>query len=697
MNMRMKQRMLSGLTALLMTASLSGYTASAEEQQDAHIAIEIDRITLTMDELAALEYTVPIYVRLTENSGFNAAEFGVQIDERCILGKDIKWLDYDDGYAAASDSMVWRTLAGSDDWCGPGTLLKLNLTLPEDAAVGDVYTISYCEQAYRAHVWSSASGGDLTADGAVAWTDGAIEIIETPDETAFTVGRDTWSFRNDTAAFGEGLYCIRSNYYRKLVKQLSDREREQVDSLLLDAWGGSCYGMAVTTLLADGDVMTPSQWQVGAHTLHDLSSPPSEEIQSLINYYHALQKTEKIQQMLASAVYLQSEEEKLRSLMECLADHSPTLLTYVDFDWGGHAVVAYDILSGAYTWDGTVYDSKVLLYDSNIGGVSDDCCLYFDSDTWEWTIPAYDLSSDKSFLGIISDDILLLNYRGYLDGSEYVTPDPYISILTASAAPEEYTISKAGNVSSGVRRTRASAGGSGIKAYAPLSGSDAAHEVCFALPDADSGYVMELKTPDALELSMDYEDCLLKLDADAAVKAAFDPAGKISLEGEQTSYTMKVICDEELGAQIGYLQIEGQDVSGADIQRTEEGCLLRASNLTRVSVRTRDGENEEVLGFSVQSDSVLLHRMQDGVLAASVDTDGDGVYETVIARSTEMLAGDLTLDGTLTMTDVIALEQNLHCGTPLNTIQFRLADYNRDTLPDAADTTAMLRHMLQAE
>lgn len=680
----MKKKLLSGIIALLMTVSHSGFTASAQNTDG--ISIEIDRVTLTMDELAALNYTVPIYVRLTENAGFDAAEFGVEIDERCTFDKDIKWLDYDDGYAAVNGDLVWRVLANFDDWHSTGTILKLNITLPEDAAVGDSYSINYCEQAYKSHIWNSGSTGtNYIAEEKVQWTDGLIEIIETPVDTGFALGEDDWSFLNDSSSFGTGRYCIKRNYYYKLIDGMSERDKEQVDSLLFGDWGGACYGMAVTSLLAHNGIMIPAQWQVGAHTLHDIASPPSEEIQSLIHYYQALQRTEKVQEQLSAAVFTRSEEEKLRSLIECLSDGSPSLLSYADFEWGGHAVVAYDIVSGTYTYDGKEYDSKVLVYDSNTAGISDSCCLYFDSASWEWVIPAYGLNSEKSYLGIITDDIDLLNYRGYLDGMEVITPDPHISVLTASPIQAEYTIVSA---DTGIDCAAE------LKAYAPLSGNAEGHDVCFALPETESGYIMELAEPDDLALSMNYEDCLLKMEADAAVQAVFDPTGRIALQGTGTDYILKIIFDEEIGTDLGYMQIEGQDVSSVSAKWTDDGYLLEASDLKRVSIRTQDGENEEILGFSTEHNSVLLHRTQEGVLAVSADADGDGSFEEVIARSTDMCSGDLTLDDVLSMADVIALNQNLLCGMELNTAQTMLADYNADGISDASDSLDLLRRIM---
>ena len=60
-----------------------------------------------------------------------------------------------------------------------------------------------------------------------------------------------------------------------------------------------------------------------------------------------------------------------------------------------------------------------------------------------------------------------------------------------------------------------------------------------------------------------------------------------------------------------------------------------------------------------------------------------------------MCSGDLTLDRELTITDVIALNQNLLCGMKLNTAQTALADYNSDGIPDSSDSLELLRRIIE--
>ncbi len=82
--------------------------------------------------------------------------------------------------------------------------------------------------------------------------------------------------------------------------------------------------------------------------MSDIDGPPSQDVESLINYYMALQKTDVIQNKIKNFLYL-TEKEKLQVLIDCLEDDSPTLLAFYNT---GHAVVAYDLQYGTYSIKG---------------------------------------------------------------------------------------------------------------------------------------------------------------------------------------------------------------------------------------------------------------------------------------------------------------------------------------------------------
>lgn len=678
----MKQKLFAIVTVILMTASLSGQpTASAET---GGISIAIDQITLTPSELDALDHTVPVYINLTENAGFDAAEFGIAVDSRCTFSPGIDELVYDTGYFANERRLTWRTLANDTNWYDTGSILRLDVQVPETAAAGDVYIINYVTEAHRPHLWESLTDTEELTD-AVQYTDGFIRIVEeTASDTAFVPDRDGWSFTNSYRSFGAGTYQLQDAYHEKLMDGLSPKEQAKINALLSENWHGACYGMAAASILGWHGMFGAREYQADASSLYDISVPLSEDTKSLIYYYYAIQKTDAIQQMLADAITRQSEEEKLQKLIAGLEDDSPVLMTYLDYEWGGHAVVAYDIIPGIYHYGGRTYNNKVCLYDSNISAIRDEYCLYFDTADWNWIIPAYELgSASRSFLGIVTDDLSIINYHGYFGNTSDLSTKSYIPVLSSAqiAAPYEITTGSDSGLHGSVQE--------GIGAYSSLNNADGSHDLCFALPDASDSCTLTLAFPDAVDLSMDYEDSLLGLSADAAVSAAFTLSGSIRMEGEASDYCMDFICNDTAAA----FRIEGQNAAYAAMQRTDDGYLLSSDALRQISVCMDDGTDTAVLGFSAEGDSVLIKVTEYGMTALT-DADGDGTYETSIAESGALLAGDLTLDQKLSITDAIALNRSLLHGEALNTAQLRNADHNQDGMTTAADALSILRKIL---
>ena len=82
------KKIISFLTAFSMCFCLgNSLTANAsfshaiDSVENGDIAVEIDQITLSKQELARLNYQVPVFVRMTKNAGITEAEFGIWTED----------------------------------------------------------------------------------------------------------------------------------------------------------------------------------------------------------------------------------------------------------------------------------------------------------------------------------------------------------------------------------------------------------------------------------------------------------------------------------------------------------------------------------------------------------------------------------------------------------------------------------------
>ncbi|MDE7121173.1 MAG: hypothetical protein K2O42_03330 [Oscillospiraceae bacterium] len=151
----------------------------ADGTSDIHVTIE--SIEVTLDELKAQDYVVPVMILLEENSGITYSEWGASVDERCKFTADNEGTSYSVYYSINDEKhFMWTAWSsGSQIEDTPGKLLQLQVVIPEDAAVGDHYEVKYqsVSMADKPHVWSNDTDSWVD-DGYVTWTDGGITVVD---------------------------------------------------------------------------------------------------------------------------------------------------------------------------------------------------------------------------------------------------------------------------------------------------------------------------------------------------------------------------------------------------------------------------------------------------------------------------------------------------------------------------------------
>ena len=514
----------------------------------------------------------------------------------------------------------------------------------------------------------------------------------------FTPGADNWSFLNSHSNFGYGNYFMLDSYYNKLVDGLNNLEKYSVDDLLESSWGGSCYGMATTSILAADGILIPSNWQDNATFLNDIDAPPSDEVKSLINYYMALQATDAIQYQVNSFLYL-TEKEKLQILVNCLKDGSPTLLTFFGSYWG-HAVVAYDLQYGTYSINGTAYNGKVLIYDNDDNTFDDNYCLYFNTSKGTWTIPEYD---DAYQLGFITDYTSFINYHGYIDTSDIPiqsTADSFIATLQSNLLKSNYSLTKINLNQNKNTYTFSTTDPNEIRTFSDFSDNMKANNLKFAMKDASKGYALKLATTEAVDLSMRYENSIFDVTGSNGNIAVFDPSGYVSLEGSDTTYNFNMIYNTGYHTTDWYsFQVDGNHVDAANMKQTENGYILHADSLNNVTAQAYNDNATAKVTFSTDYTDVLLYEINEETIGVAVDTDGDGTYETTIAKSDDtseetVAYGDVNTDNVVDLRDTIVLNKYLANIIQFSDVQMANADCNKDSNLDEKDASTLMQFVI---
>jgi hypothetical protein len=512
----------------------------------------------------------------------------------------------------------------------------------------------------------------------------------------FTDSINNWSFSNSRDNFGY-TYYINDEYLDKLMDGLTRTEQADVYDILTQWWGGSCYGMATTSILSCYGILDPASYQKGANFLHDIDSPPTEEVQSLINYYFALQATDEIYQYITDALNM-SEEKKIQKLLKELEDDSPTLLTFY-FPDGGHGVVAYDVEYGSYVKNKKSYNAKIITYDNNSVDFDDDYCMYINTSKNSWYIPHYNADTDaEATLGLTTDDIDIINYHGYLSGSGKKSYENYTSVLTSKAIASDFSLRKI-NLSSNGSYTINAGSEDDIKMFSSFTDSEAKHDMKFAVNDKTKGCIMQLKQSEDIDMSMRYENDRISVDFDKADEVVFDPSGFVKVKGTKSAYDIDMISNDGFAPTDWYdMSVSGE---GAEVtfKKADKGYILKGDDLKNVTVKAASDNAKPAVSFSTDSEEVYIYEIDENTIGVSIDADKNGSYETNLeTRSiTSYALGDPTGDGMINASDasfVLAEYAKMSTGgtSTLTDAERSAADVNANGTIDASDASAILAY-----
>ena len=131
--------------------------------------------------------------------------------------------------------------------------------------------------------------------------------------------------------------------------------------------------------------------------------------------------------------------------------------------------------------------------------------------------------------------------------------------------------------------------------------------IMFALKDTATPYLFSLEKPEQLDLSMSYENSLLKVNASSGAEASFSPMDSVSVSGKNTDYDLSIVLNDEYKVTDWYsFSVKGSGVTDATLQKSENGYILEASNLDNVTVNAHNDDVYADVTFSTEYPKVFL-------------------------------------------------------------------------------------------
>ncbi|MBR6618011.1 MAG: hypothetical protein IKL00_09115 [Oscillospiraceae bacterium] len=498
---------------------------------------------------------------------------------------------------------------------------------------------------------------------------------------------NAWAILNVKEHMGE-TYMLLDEDQEKLEAVLKNTEKYG-NERLGDTFRGACYGFAATSVLSsyglipceeyalNDDVIPTRLSDIGLPYISDTAQAmdvvaPDKAV-SLINYYMRMQITDTHRQLSAWQMYTYTEEERVQELLRLTEQGVPVVTSFFYFKGEkengrtGHAVVAYAVEECDFEWDYKHYDKKICLYDPNgPQKIADDGLkeglerldqIYVNTEDYSWVLPLYNVfSEDGANLTSLCADVNLLNEGGILSGTEpYTSDQPFIGVMTTNWLENGYTLHKAETANDVLTPT----GTANFKAtdnFYPDCVASAIQN--FLTQDVQDAYILELEMPQELEAFMYYEDSIQRVQADSTFRVAVSPDGFSEMSGDNTAYTFEMVWNEGFYTGSWYDFTVSGNADTASLRKTEDGYILKSDNLQNVTVTAKNNTAQANLTFSTDADSVLLCEENESTIAAKIDTDGDGVYETELSAEPEpFVYGDMNGDGSVNALDAALILQ----------------------------------------
>ena len=246
--------------------------------------------------------------------------------------------------------------------------------------------------------------------------------------------KDTFSFANHLCTLSQEDFAKR--VYEPVRANMTDSEIDlhyEADISRVAYKGGLCFGMTAISVLVHNGELTPGDLQEGAETLYDVTL--TDDVDALIAYYNSLQLYTEVELAVIAAPAMLTKEEHTDMFLDCAArckEKGTYFMAGIATKKGGtHAVVGMDELSGNWTFDGISYDTCIITYDSNCvkqgtetSAFRDDACIYINSETKQFCIPAYEASTENGdVLLYATDDDSLLTYKAPIRGTTKTNTD----------------------------------------------------------------------------------------------------------------------------------------------------------------------------------------------------------------------------------------------------------------------------------
>lgn len=502
---------------------------------------------------------------------------------------------------------------------------------------------------------------------------------------------DQWGFTNSglDKKIGVSGYYITTTDYKKLISQLNEQEKANIsytapyydDNRNLinkqtydrdytnpdhyashyEDWGGSCFGMSVSTVLKNDGVISASDLNAGSAL--NSSNVNANDV-SAINFYHWQQRLIPCRTARNTFGALDAREQVSRLISQAQSGKPFT----VDMFWkdkkgndSGHTVVGYGIETGGnwtVNWsDGTSdkYNARILIYDCSYNnGNNNDSeekhYIYVNPDNGSWCNPAWgvrsttnnitNLSNDNGEFGAIMSSTDFLNAVSYIDGTpstlyENNAEEASIATLYMSSNKKMDIKTSSGMAEIDGLRTVKSTYGEKLNTAADTAGK--INTIQVFIPQGEDSY--EFSSGDNLNFGLDVGNMFISSKAEAGGTITLDADGTYTAkyDSDDANAQITVTSNDDTAFGIddcGSIEIEAPGTSNLQITQNSTGIKVNGGDLSKLSITGNLIGQEIKIDSATDGKSVEITKDISGNnIIAKADTDGDGKYDKTISKT----------------------------------------------------------------
>ena len=522
----------------------------------------------------------------------------------------------------------------------------------------------------------------------------------------------------------------------------SDMLASEVSNLYSD----SSLGTSILEVLSHNGVLLPSDIKAGADTLREIDS--YDEIKDNIEYYSSvlknnwifnlyynymlnrISKADRIDRLVDMAEKSMKEGKYFLVMYGCFMEDMGAASVssedgkyVIEYDNAGlsqtqqtHSAAGIGITDGKWEFEGKTYDKCVLTVDSlSEKGFSEDTCLYINSQTKDFYVPAFSGSVQGELHAVSFDDTQMLNFNGSIKPTQDYPLDDFnitsisafggnrltmdISCIENDGGSTVYNYGEANNYYSYLYN------------YYVLNTKNAINVDCindwyntygFRINDKDKFAEVNFKNHDG---SMTMEDGAFTFtkSADSDSNVYHNPSNPFHIGIEIKYYDKETA---PVGRRIWYFVTNTNE----DVKFTpaENGFYAETSGKSQITYNISDYEGEET-DLSVYTERVksktaagmvdlsagkVLISIKDNLPCVYMDNDGDGVFDDECRR------GDANGDGKLDAADASLIMERY---AKMSSVAAKIKeidddtyvispyyDVNDDGVIDASDASAIL-------